>query len=332
MPLHRVLIIGCGAIAGGYDEDRPSGDPPLTHAGAFSRDPRFALSACVDPDEHARARFAERWGVAQQASDIDGLGADAGAFDVIAICSPTGLHAGHLEAALKLRPRLIFCEKPLAASLAEAERLARACEDAGVALAVNYTRRWAPDLVELADQLAGGKWGRVLAAVGHYAKGIVHNGGHMIDLLHMLLGPLELLAAGARRFDHWQDDPSVPALLATEDGASVHLVPGDARAYTQFELVLTTELGEIAMRDGGRRIETRRVEDSDVFAGYGEIGRPEISQGRYAEAMAAAVDNIAAALDGAKRLASTGRNALAAQRLCEAVRGASLELLKDNGS
>ena len=98
------------------------------------------------------------------------------------------------------------------------------------------------------------------------------------------------------------------------------LVAGNARAFTQFELVLTCEQGEIAMREGGFRIETRRVEDNDTFAGYRTLGERESVPGRYEEAMALAVANIADHLDHAKPLASTGHNALAAQALCEAIR------------
>ncbi|MEL7687276.1 Gfo/Idh/MocA family oxidoreductase [Citromicrobium bathyomarinum] len=331
--MHRVLIIGCGAIAGGYDADRPAGAAPLTHAGAFSADDRFAIAACVDPDETARQAFAARWGIENHAASLEALGVNAGVFDVVSICSPTAFHAEHCDAALALEPRLIFCEKPVADALPEAERLVAACDAAGVALAVNYTRRWAPDLVTLAEQVRAGDWGRVLSATGWYTKGVVHNGGHMVDLLAMFVGPMNLVAVGSPVFDHWDHDPTVSALLTAKDGASVQLVAGDARAFTQFELVLACEKGEIAMRDGGFGIETRRVEGSGTFAGYRNLGERTASAGRYEGAMSLAIANIADHLDnanlGANPLASTGRNALAAQRLCEAIRLASLAKQKD---
>lgn len=317
---YRVLIIGCGAIAGGYDADRPENAPPLTHAGAFSADKRFELAACVDPDEAAREAFADRWNVPQGAPTIEGIDAQAGAFDVISICSPTAFHAKHLEAALALRPKLIFCEKPVADEFETARKLVERCDQAGVALAVNYTRRWAPDLVALAEEVRAGQWGRVLSATGWYTKGVVHNGGHMVDLLGMFVGEMKLISVGQPVFDHWDSDPTVGALLDAGDGIGIHLVAGNARAFTQFELVLTCEQGEIAMREGGFRIETRRVEDNDTFAGYRTLGERESVPGRYEEAMALAVANIADHLDHAKPLASTGHNALAAQALCEAIR------------
>ena len=58
-----VLIVGCGKIAGGFDEGRPVGDSPLTHAGAYIRDGRFNIVACVEPDDNRRSEFMAAWDV-----------------------------------------------------------------------------------------------------------------------------------------------------------------------------------------------------------------------------------------------------------------------------
>jgi len=325
---YRVLIIGCGAIAGGYDADRSATDWPLSHAGAIARDAKFELAGCVDPDDAARAAFARRWNVPIAASSMEAFEAEQGAFDLVVIASPTRFHADCLEAALGLRPRAVFCEKPLASDIAKAAELAARYGDEGVHLAVDYTRRWAPDLAEFARQIEAGWWGELIAATGTYTKGVVHNGSHLVDLLHMLIGPLDLHEVGPARLDHWEDDPTVSAMLAADNGAPVHLIAGDARAVTQFELVLSFEKGEIAMRDGGMRIETRAVTSSPTFAGYRQLGPPENVPGRYVEAMARAYADLAEALDTGAPVASTADNALAAQRLCEDIRRKAFEKLK----
>ena len=292
-----------------------------THAAAYLGNGGFQLAGCVDPDESVRRAFAARWSVAASAPSIEEFAPDE--FDVISICSPTWSHAGDVEAALELRPRLLFCEKPVTESVRTTEELVARCAAHGVLLGVNYTRRWAPDVVELAHGLHAGHWGAVRSAVGTYTKGVLHNGGHMVDLLQMLLGPLELVATGMPVNDFWDDDPSVPAILRSGDGVSVQMALGDARDYALFEVVLTTERGEIVMRDGGLSWTVRRPQPSLAFAGYTTLGAPEHTSGRYYEAMPAAVANIAAALDHGAALASTGQSALAAQRLCEQMRDAS---------
>lgn len=322
--MHEVLIIGCGLIAGGFDADRAPDALPFTHAGAFVRHPGFTVSACVDPDEATRAAFQARWDVTEGAANVAALGATEGRFAVISICSPTAFHREHVEAALMLRPKVIFCEKPVAKTAAETRALADLCAAQNVLLAVNYTRRWAPDIIRLAGELRDGGWGQVRSAAGVYTKGAVHNGGHMADLLHLLLGEIDLIASGAAVQDFWDDDPSVPALLASRDGVPVTLAIGDARDYALFELTLVTERGTLTMLDGGRAWSVRHAAASDTFAGYRALGPAEWCEGEYDAAMLAAVANLADAIEHGAPLASDVRNALAAQRLSETIRDAAL--------
>lgn len=331
---HSVHIIGCGAIAGGYDADRSPEDWPLSHAGAIARDPRFELAACVEPDPAALGAFRDRWAVPHVAGSLDELDANVCQYDLIVIASPTPLHAEHLEWALAMRPKAIFCEKPLAHTFAEARRLFDKAAAQSTPLAINYTRRWQPDLGALVGAVQEGReWGRLLGAVGTYSKGIVHNGSHMVDLAMMFAGPLNVRAVGPARFDHWDEDPTVSAILtADNDEAAIHLVGGDCRAVTQFELVLSYEHGEIAIRDGGLRIETRRVETSEVFAGYRQLGPHESAPGRYPEAMAAAYDNLADVIAGKAAPKWSDLHGVAAQELCETIRMMALETLAKDRS
>lgn len=321
-PLLQVLIVGCGNMAGGFDANRPADALPLTHAGAFLRHGGFALAACVDPDDDRRHQFAQRWNVPQSAASMAALQAQPGQFDIISICSPTVFHPEHLEAALALRPRLIFCEKPITPSLAATATWVAACEQAGVLLAINHTRRWAPDVQRLAAELAAGQWGQVRSAAAYYNKGILNNGGHMMDLLHLLLGPLDVDYAGAARWDFWEQDPSVPAMLrAGSVPVSVNIA--HAADFAHFELQLVTENGIITMEDGGMNWRVRRAIASPHFKGYRALDEGTRTPGQYPHAMLAAATNLHAALTSGQPLASDGRSAMAAQRICELIRHAA---------
>lgn len=314
-----VLIIGCGAIAGGYDENRPDGAGPLTHAGAFSRDGRFSMAACVDPDAMKRQAFARRWKIEQSFADI----VDAkGTYNVISVCSPTALHGAHLQAALALKPRLIFCEKPVTYDLDEARRLVAACAEARVLLAVNHTRRWDPAVARLKQELASGQWGAVRAAQGVYNKGVLNNASHMVDLLQFLLGRFELVAAGEPVWDFWDNDPTVPAILSGP--VPVTLGVAHAADYALFELSLITERGVVTMEEGGGAWRIRSAIDSPTFSGYRTLERGDWRAGTYDRAMTAAVAEIHAVLTGGGALSSTGQTALEAQALCAAIRDAAL--------
>ncbi|WP_296869703.1 Gfo/Idh/MocA family oxidoreductase [Tibeticola sp.] len=314
-----VLIVGCGNVAGGYDSGPDDSQAPLTHAGAYHRHPGFRLAACIEPDDARRRAFQARWGVPSGWSCIAQLPAGS-RFDVISICSPTPMHLHDVRASLALSPRLIFCEKPIAPSSREAAEVVSLCDQAGVPLAVNHTRRWAPDVVNLAKRLTTGEWGPLRSISGLYNKGVLNNGSHLIDLLHALVGPVEPVAALAPVADGMPGDPTVPALLkAVDTGLPIHLRTAHAADYAVFELELVMAGGVLCMEDGGFRWRERRAQESPDFPGYRSLGSGSASAGEYRQAMTHAVDNLHSAVVRNEPLRSTGATALKAQLVCERI-------------
>lgn len=313
----RTLIVGCGNIAGGFDSGRKRDQLPLTHAGAYKRDGRFQLAACVEPDEARRAAFMKEWGIARGFSRIEEV---KDRYDVVSICSPTASHAGDIAGALALGPKLIFCEKPVTRSARDTDAAVRRCEAAKVRLAVNYTRRWDPAVADLRAAIHERSWGELRTVVGYYNKGLLNNGSHMLDLLLLLLGPLRVRAVGTPVADCKPDDPTVPAWLDTESQVPVHIACGHAEDFALFELQLVFARAVIAMEQGGMSWRERRAEASERFSGYRTLDAGVRREGGYAQAMLRSVDNIHGAVTGGSPLASTGETALAAQRLCEEIR------------
>ena len=318
----NVLLIGCGNIAGGFDAARPPEAAPLTHVGAYREHSGFTLAACVEPDALRREAFMARWNIARGHADLGGLAADTGTFDVVSICSPTDLHDAHLEAVRQLRPRLVFCEKPVTPSLARTRHWVHRLSSDGILLAVNHNRRWAPDVVRLREELRQGAWGTVRSITGHYNKGVLNNGSHLVDLIQFLQGPLECMSVGTPVHDAWDNDPSIPALLRC-GSVPVQLCAGDASDYALFELDIVASGGVVSMRDGGARWSVRRAIDNPHFSGYRGLSEPVHLAGKYDEYMRHAVANIHAALRNGEPLASTGATALAAQQVCSDIRAAA---------
>ena len=191
-----VLIVGCGNIAGGFDKGRKLTDFPYSHAGAYIRDNRFKMAACIEPDEARRIEFMKDWNIQLGFASIDEMLNLDYQFDVISICSPTIYHSHDIEVALQLSPKLIFCEKPITTSLHDTERLVEACKTANVMMAVNHTRRWDPAVSELQTDILSGRRGELRSIVGIYNKGILNNGSHMLDLLHFLVGSVIVINVG----------------------------------------------------------------------------------------------------------------------------------------
>jgi predicted dehydrogenase len=322
---YRVLIIGCGNIAGGFDMTRPLEQHPLSHAGAYVRHGRFRLAACMDPDDARRIAFARHWGVETHVAELKALQVQPGYFDVISICSPTDLHHEHLVHAISQRPRVIFCEKPITSEPEAAARLVQDCQDLGISLAVNYSRRWDPFLADLIQQLQEGRWGRLRSVVGHYNKGILNNGGHMVDLLLRLVGPMRLVSAACAEYDFWESDPTVAALLTSDDGRiPVYLNPAHARDFAFFELELTCELGVIRMLSGGMAWQFREATPSPQFTGYRTLGDSKLIQGRYLETMGLAIQEIYTHLELGTPLSCAGVEALLTQKMCISIQRSAL--------
>ena len=315
-----VLIVGCGNIAGGFDLGRAASDLPYTHTGAYSRDGRFNIAVCIEPDDNRRTEFMAAWGVPIGFRSIDEILDSSFQFEVISICSPTICHAHDLEIALRLKPKLIFCEKPITTSYADTERLVAECRKANILLAVNYTRRWDPEISKLQANIHAGRWGLLRSVTGLYNKGILNNGSHMLDLLHLIVGSMEIVKVGTPVYDFFPNDPSIPVWLEDPRGVPIHLACAHAEDYAVFELHLIFSQGVLTMEEGGMYWRERRAIASTTFKGYRKLDEGEHRTGKYPYAMLQAVDNIYRAIKQGEPLASTGESALSAQRLCEQVK------------
>lgn len=322
--VYKVLIIGCGNMAGGYDLLQPEDALPLGHAKAFAKHGGFAVTACVDPDAAKRVAFQQRWQVPTGFASVQEVAAAEGQFDVISICSPTHAHAADIQLALALKPKLIFCEKPVTSQLQDSQRAVQACADQKVLLAVNYSRRWSPQVTQLKTELAEGRWGAVRSVSAVYNKGILNNGSHMIDLLLALFGPLHVVSVGQSVDDFSSDDPTIDATLRIQQGLPIQLNVAHAQDYALFEMQIVTEKGVITMEDGGARWRLRHAKPSGQLTGYRFLNAGEWVEPQGSYALTGAVANIFEALQNGTPLASSGSHALQAQALCEQIQQMAL--------
>ena len=315
----KVLLIGCGNIAGGYDMLQPDEALPLGHAKAFSQHGGFELSCCLEPKTAQRQAFQSLWQVPHGYVSWQDMPQDLGAFDVISICSPTSVHAQDIQAALALKPRLIFCEKPVTQHVAQTQQAVTNCARQQVLLAVNHSRRWSPEVLQLKQQLVQGQWGAVRSVSTVYNKGMLNNGSHMMDLLLNLFGPMQITHVGQAVVDHFDTDPSVDACLQTVDGAPIQLNVAHAQDYALFEMQIVTEKGVIAMEDGGARWRFRTAAPSAQLPGYNFLNHGEWVTPQGSPALRNTVANLHDALTHGAALACTGHHALQAQILCEQI-------------
>lgn len=192
MSNYRAGIIGLGFVGGG---DQVSGDRigqqvanlDGHHREALSKHPRIDLVAGCDLDEGRRTRFAERT-EARPYSDYREM-LDAERLDLVSIATSPATHAELTLAAVEHGAKVVYCEKPIATTLFDAERMIDACRDAGALLVINHNRRFNPNYRQLRDRIANGDLGALTAISLRWPTGRLGCvGTHMIDAARMLTG------------------------------------------------------------------------------------------------------------------------------------------------
>ena len=316
-PVFDAVIIGCGAIAGGYDAADPASDTVLTHAKAYESHAGFRLVACVDPNAEQRQAFQQRWNIPH---GFDHLAAVDVPFDVASVCAITDVHADVLEQLLTRPLRAVWAEKPITSDVDSAARLVAAYEQAGIPLCVNHLRRWAPGIVALRDEIASGQWGLLQGGTGLYTKGLLNNGSHMLDVVDFLLGPVVPVAHLWDAADGRDQDKTSDVVVQVGD-ARLTLMGADGTHYSVFELDLLFAQGRVCLVESAFQVVRRPVVPSPQFPGYQILAPAQTQPTGLGRAMLAGLDNLYRHLTQGEALLSSGHTALAAQRACAALAG-----------
>lgn len=158
--MKRVAIVGYGFMG-------------RAHFGAWKKCPHAKVVAvCVRHPEQLRTKVT---GNVKGAADNSALPADvrvftdfsamldAGGIDIVDLTVPTPRHADMAVAALEAGCD-VLCEKPMALSLAEADRMLAAAKRTGRVLLVAQCVRFFPEYAALAKLVRRGTYGRVIAA------------------------------------------------------------------------------------------------------------------------------------------------------------------------
>ena len=123
------------------------------------RDAGHRLAAVCDPDAGARAA-AERLG-ARAFADLEAMCADP-AVEALYVATPNHLHRAGVEAAARAG-KAVLCEKPMAATLADAEAMAAAVARAGILYGTAFDQRHHPAHKAIRAAIRDGAVGTVTA-------------------------------------------------------------------------------------------------------------------------------------------------------------------------
>jgi predicted dehydrogenase len=258
-----VAIVGCGIIG-------------RNHADAIQLHPRLRVAALVDPVLPASQALAEHL-----AAPVPRFPTLAGALpdvDLVAICTPSGLHGDVAEEALAAGKHVLI-EKPLEVSLPEARRIAALAADAeqrGQVCSVVSQHRFDPAVTAVFESIVDGRLGRITSAVatvpwwrtqdyydsaqwrGTWAfdggGAVMNQGVHTVDLLVWLLGQPEEVFARTARLAHERievEDVAVATIRFTSGALAVFHATTGAYPGLPVRLHLHGTLGS-AVVEGDR--------------------------------------------------------------------------------
>jgi len=188
----RAAIIGTARVGSWYDDllaDSPE-QRPASHAGCYAAHPRTVLVAGCDLDRERLAAFGERWQItpAHLYTDYRELLARE-APDIVSITTSWGHdHAALAPVVAAAGVKGIFCEKPIATSMAEAGEIVRVVQQHGVKFVCAYLRRWNPRYHALRAAIEQGAIGALLSITAIGVGNLMHAGTHYADIMAYLAG------------------------------------------------------------------------------------------------------------------------------------------------
>lgn len=287
MAQYRAAVIGLTGIGAAAAE--PAAMPalgelmPHSHVGAYALLPQTEVVAVCDLLPERIAEFRAGWGDtfprAKGYADYTAMLA-AERIDLISVVTPDHRHAQIVVDAVAAGVRGVFCEKPIATTLADADRIIAACAERRVPLLVDHTRRWYPEWIAAREMVRGGDIGRlrrIVATLGGPRAMLFRNGTHLIDMA-CYFAESEPAWVTAELDDEHRDhppryagdggrdpatDPGGTAYLRFENGVRA-LVNASKDTPQRFELELVGETG--VLRIGSGLFELSRLDDRGRMA------------------------------------------------------------------
>ena len=142
----RVGLIGCGKIA-------------KIHAMALKTLDDAEFVACCDSDLNRAREYAAAYDVENVYSDASDL-VSSGIVDAVLVCTPHPSHEAVVVAAAETGVH-VLCEKPIAISLREADRMIDAADRAAIKFGVIFQRRFWPAAQRIREAIDNGRLGKL---------------------------------------------------------------------------------------------------------------------------------------------------------------------------
>ena len=280
----------------------PPPDAPNPFRGARGESHTSGLSQINDADvvgvcdlvpellENFKSNWKQRWPNANTYSNYREM-IDKENIDILTVATPDDKHADIAVYAAMNGVKGIFCEKPIATSIEDADKILEACEQNGVVISVDYSRRWQPIYHTIRESIRGGEIGivkTIITIMGGERAMLFRNGSHLIDLMcfYAESDPVQVSARLEEGFEDWdrykgdggtlpENDPSGNGLVIFNNGIR-GIYQSDKCSFLRHKLLIIGSGGEINVDLAGPTAEVvTRAKSSN------QVSRTEVQTNQY---------------------------------------------------
>ena len=283
MTRYRSAVIGLGRMGSTFDDEMLRGGLtflPYCHGPAYYHSPLVDLVSGADLHPEQRSLFGERWGVSGDHlySDYNEMLSEED-LDIVSVCTTARHRSQIVQDVARAGVKVIWAEKPISLSLAEADEMVQTCREEGSRLAVNCARRWHPLFNEAKQMIDAGDLGNILQVTGYGTCGLSINGSHLLDIMHYMAGGQVKWLFGEMESDEeaaGDDDLAGNAYLAFDNGVRGYVRSTDCGA-ADWEIDVIGDKGRIRSIGNGLDWELVRLVAADRD---GQGTRPSHVRGR----------------------------------------------------
>lgn len=186
--------------------------------------------------------------------------------DVVVVSTPSNLHCAMTIQAALYGVKGIYCEKPMATSMIEANVMVQLCKEKNIKLMIGHQRRCTPVYQKMKQLMDEGEIGDVYLVRGTAAGDFLSDGTHTVDTVRFLMGdsmPKWVLAA------LYRDPIGTPIWSGEFTGRRYgHSVESGMQVTMEFPNRVRAELFT-----GGLWFPNRTYQDFEIFGSKGRIWR-----------------------------------------------------------
>lgn len=193
MASYKAVIVGLTGIGARRPEEASDaplfGGMPRSHAAAYHRHPATEVVGVCDIRPEALETFRQDWGDVwpdvNLYTDYKEM-LDRERPDLVSVVTPDHLHADITVEAAERGVKAVLCEKPIATTLADADRMIEATKANNVLLSIEHTRRWSPIFQQARTLARSGEFGALRTVVANMYSPramLFRNGTHIVDMI-----------------------------------------------------------------------------------------------------------------------------------------------------